>query len=505
MKTTRSHAIRKFAAIVLLGAVVLSGTASAQCKLEKFGEWPVRLTGDQLVTDGSINGQKVGILLDTGSTRSLVTREAAERLELPRQRVRGRRAYGVGGEVAVESAEIAEFRLGDGVRTDWKVDMAEVRTSTFSFILGDDFFEKVELEIDLPHRMIRLFHSRDCESAPLAYWNPQSAAMVPLEQGRRIHFTAQLDGISLRTMLDSGAGFSMVALPAARRAGFDPEAPGTVTADCTVGLGSRALDGWHARFERLEIGAQTISDPTLRVSDLWRHVRRATTGSRLNREPGAFPDMLLGMDFLKTHRVFVSRQQRKMYFTHEGGVVFPSSPGISCEGVSTERQASARIAEYDARISANGTDSQALFARSHELNLSGDKVGALRDLDALLALDPANTPARVQRARILMQRKEYERAIGDFDAAISGGMRTARTYAMRGLALHRKGDRDRAMEDFEVALKLDPRDIVALYWRGVQRLEAGNRAGAQTDLDVLEKVDPRRAAELRKRIADGGP
>ena len=505
MKATRSHAIRKSAAIALLGAVVLSGTASAQCKLEKFGEWPVRLAGDQLVTDGTINGQKVGILLDTGSTSSVVTRDAAERLKLPRQTVRGRRAYGIGGEIAVGSAEIAEFRLGDGVRTDWKVPMAEVRTSAFSFILGDDFFEKVELELDLPHRMIRLFRSRDCESSPLAYWNPQSAVVVPLEKGRRIHFTTRLDGIPLRTMLDSGAGFSAVALPAANRAGFDPEAPGTATADCAAGLGSRALDSWHARFERLEIGAQTISDPTLRVSDLWRHVRRATAGSLLRPEPGMYPDMLLGMDFLKTHRVFVSRQQRKMYFTHEGGLVFPSSRGISCEGVSTEREASARIAKYDARIAANGSDTQALFARSHELIRSGDKAGALRDLDALLALDPANTPALAQRARILMQRKEYERAIGDFDAAISGGMRTARTYAMRGLALHRKGDRDRAMEDFEVALKLDPRDIVALYWRGVQRLEAGDRAAAQADLDVLEKLNPRRAAELRKRIADGGP
>jgi hypothetical protein len=32
--------------------------------------------------------------------------------------------------------------------------------------------------------------------------------------------------------------------------------------------------------------------------------------------------MLLGVDFLKAHRVFVAHSQRKIYFTYVGGPIF---------------------------------------------------------------------------------------------------------------------------------------------------------------------------------------
>ncbi len=33
-------------------------------------------------------------------------------------------------------------------------------------------------------------------------------------------------------------------------------------------------------------------------------------------------EMLLGVDFLRAHRVFVAHSQRKLYFTYAGGPVF---------------------------------------------------------------------------------------------------------------------------------------------------------------------------------------
>jgi hypothetical protein len=43
--------------------------------------------------------------------------------------------------------------------------------------------------------------------------------------------------------------------------------------------------------------------------------------------------MLLGADFLRSHRVLVARSQKKMYFTYEGGTVFPPPAGArSCSG-----------------------------------------------------------------------------------------------------------------------------------------------------------------------------
>jgi hypothetical protein len=40
--------------------------------------------------------------------------------------------------------------------------------------------------------------------------------------------------------------------------------------------------------------------------------------------------MILGMDFLQTHRVFVANSQRKIYFTYAGGTVFPAGRDPTC-------------------------------------------------------------------------------------------------------------------------------------------------------------------------------
>ena len=39
------------------------------------------------------------------------------------------------------------------------------------------------------------------------------------------------------------------------------------------------------------------------------------------------PSMLLGMDFLKAHRLLISNSQRRIYFTYNGGPVF--KPGAA--------------------------------------------------------------------------------------------------------------------------------------------------------------------------------
>ena len=46
------------------------------------------------------------------------------------------------------------------------------------------------------------------------------------------------------------------------------------------------------------------------------------TGSRIRYRAGTPAGMLLGVDFLKAHRVLVAHSQRKIYFTYVGGPVF---------------------------------------------------------------------------------------------------------------------------------------------------------------------------------------
>src|ERR1700716_3040306 len=53
-----------------------------KCKLVQIDEWPVQLMRGLPVIEGSINGKKIGVLLDTGAYASLITKAAAEKLGL---------------------------------------------------------------------------------------------------------------------------------------------------------------------------------------------------------------------------------------------------------------------------------------------------------------------------------------------------------------------------------------------------------------------------------------
>jgi len=43
------------------------------------------------------------------------------------------------------------------------------------------------------------------------------------------------------------------------------------------------------------------------------------------------PDMLLGADFLRSHRALIAHSQGKMYFEYVSGTVFPTAPAPACD------------------------------------------------------------------------------------------------------------------------------------------------------------------------------
>jgi hypothetical protein len=86
-----------------------------------------------------------------------------------------------------------------------------------------------------------------------------------------------------------------------------------------VGYGKNSVDSWTGQFETFAIGDEVIRNPRIRFADLAQHTGDSQAG------------MLLGADFLHSHRVLVSRSQGKLYFTYAGGTVFPRPPaGRAC-------------------------------------------------------------------------------------------------------------------------------------------------------------------------------
>jgi predicted aspartyl protease len=332
----KSNVIRRRAVVALLAAVLAAGsalasstaTAASNCKMVQTADWPVRLERNQLIVEGAINGQKIGVMLDTGATRSLILRSATERLGLTRRVARGYRMFGVGGETHVEAADVDEFKIDQFTRRNWRLLVAGERDlgRDVAVLLGEDFLYQVDVEFDLAHGAVRLFQPKDCDGVSLAYWATEGASEVDIEAiydaQPQIVLTIQINGQPVRAQLDSGAGTSVLDKSDAARLGITPETPGVVAGGKGSGLGGKSVDYWIGPFESVTIGNETISDTNIRFADLWKDARYTPIASHLPRKVEGTASMLLGADFLRAHRVLVAHSQRKVYFTYEGGLVF---------------------------------------------------------------------------------------------------------------------------------------------------------------------------------------
>lgn len=468
----------------LLALLALPGHGAESCQLARLAEWPVRLVRGLPVVEGAINGRKAGIMLDTGAYATLITKDAAQRLDLW-TRATGEVAAGVGGESRVLWTRVHELRIGDATVPDMRVRVIGERPIPgVDFILGDDFFRAVDLEFDYAHGVVRVYKpSPGCERSWLAYWDP-GAVQVPLENDRGIVLPVKVNGREVFAMLDSGASSSVVSLAVAEKAGLRTDTPGLVPSSCSGGLGADFQRNWVGTFEALAFGQETIRDARLRVMDF----------SDISSSRTHAPDMLLGTDFLRTHRVFASRHQAKLYFTYAGGLVFPATPDLDCdEGLRGKGVAEARAA-YDRALEKDPGDLKARLNRGAVRIRQGDAKGALEDLDMVLRATPDNAVALRERMAARRMLEDYDGALEDSAAAIANGMRVPDMYVARALLRAAKGDLAGAIAECDEALKLDPRHATALRIRGRYLFHAGRFEESERDfaarLVVRNAFDP---------------
>jgi len=319
----------------------------------KIADLPVRVVRNKLIADGTINGQKTGIVLDTGSMMTLILRPATDRLGLQRQEARGYRIFGIGGETKAESVLIDDFRIGQASRKGWRMLVAgeHAIVEDAAVILGEDFFDQVDVEFDLAHNAVRLFQPKNCEGVSLAYWTTEELREVAIdpvyEYQPRIFLTVQINGQPVKAMLDSGAGGSVLTKADAARSGVTPQTAGVVAVQSGTGLGPKAIDMWIGSFDSVVIGNETINHAHIYFGDLYKEGTYTSIGSRLSKSVEKEQPMLLGADFLRAHRVLVSHSQRKMYFTYLGGPVFapPPRPPQSAADAPADKDATPKSGE----------------------------------------------------------------------------------------------------------------------------------------------------------------
>jgi predicted aspartyl protease len=307
--------------VVAVFAAVPAPPAQARCRIGNIAVIPVETDGNQLLAQGAIDGHPVRVLIDTGSYTSFIWRSATERLGLRLIGAPRMRLFGLGGESRVDETFVEELQVEAFTVKGLRIPVAGDLPSSIDFIFGEDFLSRDSVEFDLRHGVVKTMETSGCTPAELPYW-AKTYSMADLSVSPRnawaIRVNVVLNGHAVPALIDSGSSVSLLTKSVADSVGVHYLSSNAEV----VGIGRRSLPTWIVDVQSFKLGDESINNTQLRVAQLGKYQTMERIGSRIPVAAGATPTMLLGMDFLRAHRVLIDNATRKMLFTYEGGPVF---------------------------------------------------------------------------------------------------------------------------------------------------------------------------------------
>ena len=423
------------------------------CNLKSYGALPVEILGGLPTSTIKINGTDTRFILRTGSKFSLMSKSTVSSLGLSLQPVPGGfHMSSAEGNWAVHSTRVKDFGLLGTTYHD--VEFLVGGSDMGYGMLGANLLDISDMEIDLAHGKLSLFSSEGCGDSPLAYWakgrDYYVADIKPLEytellfnktNDMRTFLDIVINGKRVRALLDSGAPVTALSRDAAERIGIDLNGP-DVKASVSPRVGAKPIKTWTVNIDSFSIGNETIQHSQMQVVD-------ETFG---DRQTG----MLLGVDFLLAHRMYIANSQLKVYFTYNGGRV--------------SALAAATSDSYKADTATPGDDKGAAPKSASDYALAGEAH---------------------------LSRGEPKAAMADLDEAIRLAPDQASYYFARAKAHAVGHQRDAVLADLGKSLSLDPKNVDALLMRAEVHLANTDSIDAATDVAAATPLLTRGSAQAR--------
>jgi tetratricopeptide (TPR) repeat protein len=431
--------------LAIMSVSMLPARGLAACKLAKLVELPVTMYLSKPLITAKFNDADVQLVVDSGAFFSMISAASAAQLKLKLHPAPfGFRVTGIGGTTDASVATVKVFLLqGVPIRDiEFLVGGSEVGAGSVG-VLGQNVLRVGDVEYDLAKGVIRLMHVDDCRHTRLAYWieGSQPYSVMGIESTTPLlpHTigTAFVNGAKIRVAFDTGAGASLLSMKAAERAGIKPDSPGVVDAGFTSGIGRGTVRSFIGPFSSFKIGDEEIKNTRLRFGDVG--LENA--------------DMLIGVDFFLSHRIYVANSQHLLYFTYNGGPVFNLSSSA-----------------YTAKSTEPASETSSAVKKE-----SGE---------------PADAATYSRRGTAFAARRDFERALADLTRASELAPSRPEYFYQRGVVYQESGHADPAMADFNRALELKPDDVPALTARAALRLGSHDTAGATADLDAAARIAP---------------
>ncbi len=270
------------------------------CTVQRAATVPIQLDLGFLTVPATLEDKPVTMLVDTGAERTMLTPSAVQALRLDRDRHRHTTISGTGGALLVSmDATVQSFGFGGYEMSDQSYAVGPLSPrQTESGLIGADWLAQFDVEIDVPRRHLTLYQVEGCSGRYVPWHGPYADFQHVRPPGRMlITLPVRLEGQTLIAVLDSGANATEITEDAAARLGVTAAALAGDQAGHTIGVDQTRVTTHRHRFSDMEVGGERFPNVMLSVGAV--HV------------PGA--DMLLGADFLRGRRVWLSYSTEQVF------------------------------------------------------------------------------------------------------------------------------------------------------------------------------------------------
>ncbi len=327
--TTITSLLRNTSALLLSCLAMQQAQAfgDTHCHYHRFVDLPVQVTDGNVLAQGSVDGHAATISIHTASHKSFINETLVNQIGLP---LTHSGLYMLTAEGPKETfvTIIHELGLGDKSMKQQLRFMVDTRTGLHSEVeIGSDFLSGIDTEVSLAENKVRLFQPENCDSTYLGYW-ADNASVTWLSQvsahDHRPIISVTVNGQALRAVIDTASKQSFIDLSAAKSAGVTPESTGAKKMPNWTDAKGDEFESWLVPIDQISIADENIKNAKLLVADIWGLARENAHTRGANQAFDKQPDVILGLDFLKAHRVLLAYSQNRLYFTFLGGSAFDS-------------------------------------------------------------------------------------------------------------------------------------------------------------------------------------
>lgn len=274
----------------ILAGIAAPSFARAQCRLGAVAVIPLDAVEGFPVIAAEVNGRPVTFVLDTGAQAHLILPAAEAVLRLPPMQGTVP-LFGTGGAREAPLVRLEGVTLGGVPLTPSPTPVTTLPvvphvSPLLAGLLGAPLLDQFDLELNVPAGRLGLFPAGGCGGATPELAARQTVLPLAITSDRQALLEVSINGQSVIALLDTGSRATLLSQTAADALGL--RAP--LSANTSRGIDGESLPVGHTTVREMTVGNDVMRDMPISISPV-----------QLGRA-----DMLLGLDYLRQRRAFIS-------------------------------------------------------------------------------------------------------------------------------------------------------------------------------------------------------